>query len=241
MINLTSNHIAYIIKDLNCRGIVAEGIQEELIDHVCSATEAEMMKGKKFIEAYHVILKSFGHTAGLRQMQKQVLQVENHKATIMLKNYLTIAFRNLRKQGFYSFITIGGLAFGIAACLVIVLFIVDELNYDTYNTKANRIYRVDNEIKFGGNHLQMTQSCAPMASTLQQDYPEIEATVRFLNYGSFLVKSTSATENIKEQNVMWTDSTFFKIFSVPVLEGDPTTALKEPGSIAISKRIDRRT
>ena len=237
MINLTSNHIAYIIKDLNCRGIVAEGIQEELIDHVCSATEAEMMKGKKFIEAYHVILKSFGHTTGLRQTQKQVLQVENHKTTIMLKNYLTIAFRNLRKQAFYSFINIGGLAFGIAACLVIVLFIVDELSYDTYNTKANRIYRIDNEIKFGGNHLQIAQSGAPMASTLQQDYPEIEATVRFLNYGSFLVKSTSATENIKEQNVMWTDSTFFKIFSVPVLEGDPTTALKEPGSIAISKRI----
>ena len=58
----------------------------------------------------------------------------------MLKNYFTIAFRNLRKQGFYSFINIVGLAVGVAACLVIVLFILDELTYDTYNTKANRIY-----------------------------------------------------------------------------------------------------
>lgn len=88
MESLTKDHINYIIKDLNYRGIVAEEIENELTDHICSATEAEMAKGKKFIEAYHAVLKSFGHTNGLREIQKQTLKVENQKATLMLKNYL---------------------------------------------------------------------------------------------------------------------------------------------------------
>ncbi len=233
---LTNDHISYIIKDLNYRGIVAEGIQEELIDHVCAAVEEEMENGKRFIDAYHHVLKSFGHTSGLRETQKEILRTENKTVKLMLKNYLTIAMRNLRKQSFYSFINIGGLAVGVSACLVILLFIVDELNYDTYNTKANRIYRVDNEIKFGGNYYNMTYSSAPTAHTLLQDYPEIESTIRFRDYGSYLVKTAEGAESIKEKNVMWTDSTFFKIFSVNVLEGNPNTALKEPASIAISKR-----
>lgn len=237
MAELSSDHINYIIKDLNYRGIVAEGIQEELLDHICSAVETEMAKGKKFIDAYQFILISFGHTVGLRETQKLVIQSENSKPKNMLKNYLTIALRNLRKQSFYSFINIGGLAVGIAACLVIVLFIMDELSYDKYNTKADRIYRIDNEIKFGGNYYHINTSSAPAAHTLLQDYPEIESTVRFRSYGSYLVKTGEGVEAIKESNVIWADSTFFKIFSIPVLEGNPTTALKEPASIAISKHI----
>ncbi|MEQ8424766.1 MAG: ABC transporter permease, partial [Cyclobacteriaceae bacterium] len=155
----------------------------------------------------------------------------------MLKNNLIIALRQLRKQSFYSFINITGLAIGVAACLVIVLFIVDELSYDRYNTKAERIYRINNEIKFGGSHANMTTSAAPVAHTLQQDYPEVEATVRFRDYGSYLVKTGDGAENIKEKNVIWTDSTFFKIFSVNVIEGNPNTALAQPSSVAISKKM----
>ncbi len=158
----------------------------------------------------------------------------------MIRNFLTIAWRNLYKQGFYSFINIFGLAVGVAACLVIVLFVMDELRYDQYNTKATRIYRLNNEIKFGGNYMHMTYSPAPTAHAFLQDYPEIESTVRFRNYGSYLVKPVETAENIKERNVIWTDSTFFKIFSVRVLEGNPDNALKEPASIAISKRIARK-
>lgn len=234
---LTDEHIDYIIKDLHYRGIVAEGIEEELLDHVCSATEQKINDGKKFIEAYHEVLKSFGHTGGLRETQKRTIESKKIRSKGMLKSYFLVALRNLRKQSFYSMINIGGLAVGVAACLVIVLFIIDELQYDQFNEKSDRIYRVNNEIKFGGNHMKMTYSSAPFAFTLMQDYPEIEATVRFRDYGSYLVKMTDGKESIKERKVMWTDSTFFKIFSVKVLEGNPTTALKEPASIAISKSI----
>jgi len=237
---LTHEQINFVIKDLNYRGIVAEEIQEELIDHVCSAIETKINNGKNFIEAYHEVLKTFGHTGGLREAQHQTIQIENQKTKIMIKNYLTIAWRNLRKQGIYSFINITGLAIGVAACLVIVLFIVDELSFDAYNTKADRIYRVNEEIKFGGNHIKLCQNGAPFASAAQQDYPEIEATVRFRSHGSYLVRPANATQNIKEWNVIWTDSTFFKIFSVNVLEGNPNTALREPASVVISKKMAQK-
>ena len=234
---LTEDHITYIIKDLNYRGIVLEGLQDEMIDHICSVVEDEMLKGKRFIDAYHEVLKSFGHTAGLRQTQKQTLQVENQKTKNMLKNYFTIAFRNLRKQGFYSFINIGGLAVGLAACLVIALFVINELSYDKYHEKHSRIYRVNGEIKFGSNHWKLAVAPAPLAETLLQEYPEIESSVRFRTRGSCLVKKINTADNIKENNVIWADSTFFKIFTVPVIEGNANSALKEPNSLAISKRI----
>ncbi|MBY0433548.1 MAG: ABC transporter permease, partial [Cyclobacteriaceae bacterium] len=121
MATLTSQHIDYIIKDLNYRGIVVDEVQDELIDHVCSATEKEMEGGKRFIDAYHRVLKAFGHTSGLRETQKQIILQENIKPKGMFKNYMTIALRNLRKHSFYSFINIAGLSIGLAICLIIVL------------------------------------------------------------------------------------------------------------------------
>lgn len=182
MPQLTSEHINYIIKDLHYRGLVYEPLQNELVDHICSSVENEMEQGKNFIDAYQEVLKSFGNTSGLRGVQQLTLNEENKNKNFMIKNYLTIALRNLRKHSFYSFINIAGLAIGVSACLLITLFIIDELSYDTYNEKADRIYRINNEIKFGGNHLELATSSAPSGYTLLQDYPEVEATVRFRSY-----------------------------------------------------------
>jgi putative ABC transport system permease protein len=234
MAELSKDHIDYIIKDLHYRGVVAEGIEEEMIDHICSATEVEMEKGKKFIEAYHEVLKSFGHTAGLRKTQKEIIQSENKNPTGMLKNYLTVAIRNLRKRSFYSFINVAGLSIGIAVCFIIILFILNEASYDKHYDKADRIFRVHSEINFGGNHWNMTFAPAPMAAKLASDYPEVEAAIRFRGRGSYLVKRI--TENIKEDHVIWTDKDFFKIFSIPLIAGDPAKALAEPNTIAISER-----
>lgn len=233
---LTDDHISYIIKDLNYRGIVAENIQDELIDHVCAAVEAEMNKGVRFIDAYHRVLKSFGHTAGLRATQKETIQTENHRTKLMLRNYLTIALRNLARHPFYTFINIAGLAVGMAACLLIVLFVLNELQYDTHHEKADRIYRVNGEIKFGGNHWKLAVAPAPLAETFVKDFPEVETAVRFRQRGSYLVKPSETAENIKEDFVIWADSSFFRIFTVPVLQGNAGLALKEPNTVAISQR-----
>jgi putative ABC transport system permease protein len=234
---LTAEHIDYIIKDVHYRGIVVDGVKDELIDHICSAVETEMQSGKRFIDAYHHVLNSFGHTGGLRDIQKQTLTLENQNTKIMLRNYLLIAIRSLTKHKFYSLINVIGLATGIAACLVIVLFIQNELSYDRHNEKADRIYRVNGEIKFGGNHYKLAVASAPFGDALVHDFPEVEAAVRFRARGSYLVKRGEGYDNIKENDVIWTDSTFFRVFSVPVISGDASTALTEPNSIAISKKM----
>jgi len=233
--SLSNEHIDYITKDLNYRGIVADGIQDELIDHVCSAVEEELKKERRFIDAYHTVLKRFGQTAGLRDTQKQVIQTENKKPKDMLKNYFTVALRNLRKHSFYSFINVAGLSIGLAICFVIVLFVRNEMSYDTHFANAERLYRINSEIKFGGNHYNMLYTPPAMATAMVEEIPEVEATVRFRERGSYLVKRD--VENIKEDHVIWADKDFFKVFSVPVLAGNPATALAEPNSIAISKRV----
>ncbi len=231
---LNAEHISYIIKDLHYRGIVAEGIQDELVDHVCSATEIRMQEGQRFIDAYHDVLKSFGYTQGLRQTQFETLHAENHKTKNMLKNYLTIAVRNLRKHSFYSFINMLGLSVGVAVCMIILFFVIHEISYDKHHEHADRIYRIKSEIIFGGNHYNMTYAPAPMAATLPLEIPEVEAAVHFRERGSYLVKRE--TENIKEPNVIWAGKDFFKIFTVPMLEGNPEKSLEEPNTMVISKR-----
>lgn len=154
----------------------------------------------------------------------------------MIRHYITIAWRNLKRHGFYSFINIAGLAIGVSACIIIVLFVLEELRFDTFNTRAERIYRVHNEIKYGSNHFHMNACSAPTARMLAETFPEIQSTVRFIQFGTYLVKPADTVENIKEENVAWTDSTIFKVFSLKVIDGDPETALTQPSSAAISKR-----
>jgi putative ABC transport system permease protein len=237
MTRLTADHIHYIIKDLHYRGIVHDDLQDELVDHIAECVEREMTSEKKFIDAYHHVLKSFGHTSGLRKIQKQTILSGDQKPASMLKNYFTIAFRNLRKHRFFTFINIVGLAIGIASCIIIVLFVISELSYDRFHQHAHRIYRLNTEIKFGGNHLTLASSSPSLADILTQTYPEIESTVRLHSWGARFVKSEYHTEKFKEPNVIWADSTFFKIFSIDVLEGNPATALTQPNTVAISKKM----
>ncbi len=232
---LSDQHIEFIRQDLNYRGIVHDGLQEELIDHICSAVEDKLTGNIRFIDAYHQVLHEFGHTGGLRKTQAQTLQQENPKTIIMLRNYFTIALRNLRKHSFYSLINVAGLSIGVSICLVILLFVQNELQYDRHHKNAERIYRAHATVDFAGNHYDMTYAPAPMAATLASEFPEVEAAVRFREKGSYLIKREN--ENIKESNVIWTDKDFFKIFTVPVLAGNPETALAEPNSIAISQKI----
>jgi putative ABC transport system permease protein len=154
----------------------------------------------------------------------------------VLHNYIVTAFRNLRRHKFYTIINMAGLSVGIAACLVIMLFVVNELSYDRYHAKGNRIYRVNTEIKFGSNHMKIASGYPVMAEMFRQNYSEIESIVRFRDRGRRYVRNVNSKDKTRE-NVVWTDSTFFDVFSVPVLEGNPRTALREPNSVAISRKM----
>src|SRR5215213_8879541 len=156
----------------------------------------------------------------------------------MFKNYFKIAFRNLWKNKGYSAINIIGLAMGIATCLLITLYVLDELRFDRFNKKADRIYRINADIKFGGEEQKLAVAPDPMAFTLVKDYPEVENAVRFRNYGPSLVKK--GNENIKEERVIYADSTLFDVFTLPMIAGNPKKALSEPNAVVITESIARK-
>ena len=156
----------------------------------------------------------------------------------MVKNYFKVALRNLWKNKGFSAINIIGLAVGIAVCLLITLYVIDELSYDKFNAKADRIYRVDGDIQFGGNHFILAVAPDPLGPTLKKDFPQVEQYVRFRNNGGFLVKK--GTENVQESNIIYADSTLFDVFTLPMIEGDPRTALTAPHSIVITEDIAKK-
>lgn len=156
----------------------------------------------------------------------------------MLKNYLKTALRNLSKNKFYSSINIIGLAVGLATCLLIFLYVTDELSYDQYNTNAGRIYRVNNEIKFNGNYIDLAQVPALMGSTMLREMPQVEQYTRISKHESFLVKK--GNDNIQEQRVAFADSTLFDVFTLPVIAGNASTALKDYHSLVITETIAKK-
>ena len=151
----------------------------------------------------------------------------------MFKNYLKIAWRNLLKNKTFSIVNIAGLAIGLACFILIALYVLDEISYDRYNEKADRIYRVNSDIKFGGTDLKLAVCSDPMGATLKKDYPQVEEFVRIYNSnGSKLIKK--GNEFIDEPDVAHADSTFFRVFTLPAVEGNTATALNEPNTVVIT-------
>ncbi|SHM19055.1 ABC transporter permease [Mucilaginibacter sp. OK098] len=153
----------------------------------------------------------------------------------MFKNYFKIAFRNLWRNKGFSAINIFGLAIGLAVCLLITLFVIDELSYDKYNINADRIYRVTSDFKVNGSVFLDRESPASMAATMVKEYPNIEMAARLKNNGKILVKKDNQT--LIEDNCYYADANLFKVFTLPMIAGDPKTALNEPHSLVINENI----
>jgi putative ABC transport system permease protein len=158
----------------------------------------------------------------------------------MLSNYLKIAWRTLRKQQGFAFINIFGLAVGLGCCMLILLYVLDELSYDRYNEKADRIYRVQADIKFGGNDMHFAVSPDPIGPTLKKDYPQVEQFVRLHQRGTWLVRRTGEPTNLREDNITFADSSLFDVFTLPLVSGDPKQALTEPNTVVISESAAKR-
>ena len=159
----------------------------------------------------------------------------SYKYCIMFKNYFKIAFRNLWRNKGFSAINIFGLAIGLAVCLLITLFVIDELSYDKYNVNADRIYRVTSDFKVNGSVFLDRESPASMAATMVKEYPNIEMAARLKNNGKILVKKDNQT--LIEDNSYYADANLFKVFTLPMIAGDPKTALNEPHSLVINENI----
>ena len=151
----------------------------------------------------------------------------------MIRNYIKTAFRTLRKNKGFTIINILGLALGLATCLLIVLYVADELSYDRYNIKANRIFRINEDLKLGNNNVLYAVSMPPLAQTLKTDFPEVEEATRIKQAGGFHVKK--GDESILEYNTAFADASVFNVFTLPMINGNPATALKEPNSVVLTE------
>lgn len=157
----------------------------------------------------------------------------------MIRNYLKIALRNIKKHKGYSAINIIGLAVGTACCWLLLLFVQDELRFDRFHKKADQIYRATIHGRMAGNEVTAATSPVPMAATLLAEFPEIMTATRIKPaFGAVLVSYDDRKFN--EQQVYYADSTFFDVFTFPLIAGDATTALREPFSVVITEDMARK-
>ena len=182
----------------------------------------------KFLKAVSLLMASFG--------------LFQPKIITMFKNYLTIALRQLGKQKFYSVIKIGGFALGIATCLLITLYIRNELSYDKSYPDADRIYRVVAEYDNNGKVGKGTAFSAPMAKTIKMTFPQIEESARLMPYplfwgaGSNEVMPEGKTDNTYEEGFTYADQSLLDMLQLPMVYGDRAHALAEPNTMVISRR-----
>jgi putative ABC transport system permease protein len=151
----------------------------------------------------------------------------------MFKNTLKITLRILKKHKGYSFINIVGLAIGVACSLFVFLFVWDELSYDRFHEKSDRIYRIAQYIHIEDRVDSALPTPPFLAETLLQDFPQIEAAARIYKDSWSIV---SYRENrFEEQNIYGVDSSFFDVFSFKLIQGDPHTALDEPNRVVLTQ------
>lgn len=161
----------------------------------------------------------------------------------MLKNYFIVALRNLLRQKGYSIINIAGLAIGMSCALIILLLVREELSYDRFHPNADRIYRITLDANVQSKEFRTARSSGPVAASLMAEVPEVEAATH--------IRSRSGTptancmvrygdNSFVEYFLFFADSSFFKVFTCDVLEGDVNTFLTEPNTIVMTDDMARK-
>ena len=158
----------------------------------------------------------------------------------MLTNYFKIAWRNLMKHKFISFINLFGLTVGITCCLLISIYIINELSYDRINPKASQIYRVTRSFNTPGGleNLHLSEVAPPFGPLLQHEYPDIQNMTRILFNGSSTIRYQEKLFN--EKQVFFADEHFFDFFPAGIVKGNPKTALQEPNMVMMTEEMAKK-
>jgi putative ABC transport system permease protein len=157
----------------------------------------------------------------------------------MIKNYLLIAFRSTLRNKTYTLINLLGLAIGITSSIMILLFVVDELSYDKHNEHFREIHRICIKGKIQGNEIEAALSNAPMGATLKSDFPEVEEFTRLFTFDGD-PKVRYEEKVFIEENFYYVDSTFFNVFTTPVIYGNPDDMLNRPNTVVLTEEIARK-
>ena len=154
----------------------------------------------------------------------------------MLKNYIKIALRNLRRNKLYSVLNITGLAIGITCCMLILLYVQDELSYDRFHEKSTRIYRATTHFVLKDRIMDFASTAHVQGPMFKEAYPEVENYVRFNSYGS---RRMIRYEDVSyaEEKFIWVDNSVFDVFSFNLIKGNPKEALTKPNMVVITEDI----
>jgi putative ABC transport system permease protein len=158
----------------------------------------------------------------------------------MFKNYLITTWRNLRQNKLYTALNIAGLTFGISCFLMIGLYLFDELSFDRYHTKANRIYRVIEHRNTNGEEITIAGVSFNLAEQSKKKIPGIENTARLTRLGRDNISNPAIKQNKFQETVTYCDDNLFKLFDFVFLDGNSATALTEPNSIVLTESLARR-
>lgn len=162
----------------------------------------------------------------------------------MIRNYLKVAFRSLFRNKLTSFINIAGLALAMACSLLILLFIGDEISFDRYHAKADRIYRVTRDFKSpdGSVNLHLGHVAPPFGPLLKNDFPDFEEVVRTLQFRILVALEESGEQKkaFNEPNSFFSEPEIFDVFDIPVVQGNPAKALADPFHIMMSEKTAKR-
>jgi len=209
------------------------GDLEEIFEDRLQSKGAFYAKLMYWVDALH-LLKGFA--------TKNLFRTQNNN-TIMIRSMFLIAWRNALRQRQFTVLNILGLTLGITACLLIGIYVHDEMSYDNFHTKGDRIYRVNQPMIWNTWDEQFASTGPNVAVALREDIPEFEEVTRIVNMFEQIVKYTDVqgnTQSFREDKLYTAEGNFFEVFSFDFLQGDPETALIEPYSVVMTKEAATR-
>lgn len=206
-------------------------IEELLGDLLEMREERSEMRGK-FVSGFMYWIDAFHLLTGFSKIRISKTQ---NRSTLMFQSLFKIAWRNALRQKQFTVLNILGLTLGIATTIFIGLYIDDELNYDAFHEKGDRIYRV-NQPNIWGDWDEWASNTGPnVATALKTDVPEFEEVTRLLSLGNQTVRGVNHERVFKERRIYAAEENFFDVFTFPLLSGDQTTAFDRPNTVILTQ------
>ncbi len=238
-------------KALNRNSALEDGYKEELENHIRDKIDFLINRGSPEREAFEEAIKKIGETSLIGE---DYFKTDTRNSSgcppwkkgrwvpPLISNYFKIGLRKIKRQKIYSLINIAGLSVGLACCAVIILYVTNELTYDTFHKDADRIYRVAvHRILSIGEH-RFVATPAPLGPELLRSYPQVEQAVRVVppyeNASHVLV--VRGEKRYFENRVWFADKDIFELFSMPFVQGNPQTALTRPNSVVITEGMSQK-
>lgn len=218
---------------------LGEKFEEELLGDLQEMYEGRTAKRGKYFADLMYWLDTLHLCAGFSSRK-----VARSGQAVMLGNLTKVAWRNAVRQRQFSVLNVLGLSLGISVCLVIAMYVYNEMNYDTFHSKGDRIYRINQPLIWDDWDVQFASTGPNVAIALKQEAPEFEQVTRLLALGEQTINAN--TDGDKEYNLVTedrcfaADDNFFDVFSFKFISGNPSNALLEPNSIILTASTARR-